>query len=204
MARPELPKVGLPYPPTVTPVIGQLRTDRLLLRTWTPDDAGPMAAINRDPEVSRYLNRPVGPAAVAAFYDLVVEHWERHGFGFFAVESTEEPRCGELLGFVGVAYPSFLPALADRAELGWRLGRAAWGQGLATEAAAQVRDCAFDALGLDEVIAIIHPENRRSHRVATKLGMTVEQQVLNPVLGIPVDVWQMDKPATTDGRVANW
>lgn len=86
-----------------------------------------MAAINGDAEVTRYLNRPVDPDAVAAFYGMVTDHWEAHGFGFFAVESTETKLVSALLGFVGVAYPSFLPILAHRPELGWRLGRAAWG-----------------------------------------------------------------------------
>ncbi len=84
--------------------------------------------IHRDPEVTRYLNRPVDAAAVGAFYGQVVEHWDRHGFGFFAAESTEQAIMGALLGFVGVAYPSFLPALAHRTELGWRLEGTTWGR----------------------------------------------------------------------------
>lgn len=153
-----------------------------------------MAAINQDPEVTRYLNRPVDPDAVAAFYDLVTEHWAEHGFGFFALESTEPATAGAFLGFAGVAYPSLLPALACRPELGWRLATAAWGRGLAAEAALAVRDLAFDRLGFDEVIAIIHPDNARSQGVAHKLAMRVEQQVINPVLGRPVDVWQLNSP----------
>lgn len=175
------------------PVVDEVRTERVLLRTWNPGDAGAMAAINQDPEVTRYLNRPVEADAVAGFFDLVVEQWDRHGFGFFAAESTEAETAGSLLGFVGVAYPSFLPALAHRAELGWRLTRSAWGRGLATEAARAVLDLAFGALALPEVIAIIHPDNTRSQRVAAKLGMAVERQVHNPVLGRPVNVWQIGR-----------
>jgi hypothetical protein len=51
----------------VTPVpASELRTERLLLRPWPPDDDGPMAAIDRDPEVARHLNRPITEAALAA------------------------------------------------------------------------------------------------------------------------------------------
>jgi len=49
----------------------------------------------------------------------------------------------------------------------------------------------FDRLGLNELIAVIHPENERSRRVATKLGMRPEVQVHNPVLGREVDIWQI-------------
>lgn len=175
-----------------------LPTPRMLLRPWRPSDEAKMARINRDPEVTRYLNRPVDEAAVARFYESCVEHWERHGFGFFAVESREEATPGRFLGFVGVGYPAFLPTLAQRPELGWRLERASWGRGLATEAAFAARDDAFGRLGLNELISIIHPENPASTRVATKVGMRIEGQVHNPVLDRAVDVWQLTAPTAAE------
>ena len=176
---------------TSTPSGRELRTERLLLRRWRDEDDAPMTAINRDPEVTRYLNRPVTEVALAAFLPMFAEHWQRHGFGPFALESLEPEDAGELLGFAGVAYPAYLPALAERPEIGWRLARSAWGRGLATEAALAARDHAFETLGLPELIAIVHPENTRSQAVARKLGMVVERQVENPVLRRPVDVWAM-------------
>jgi len=182
----------------------ELRTARLLLRRWRPGDAAPMRAINRHPEVARYLNRPIGEAALAGFHAYVVEHWERHGFGPWALEARAAiahagaaPAIppGTFLGFAGVAFPTYLPALAERPEIGWRLARSAWGKGLATEAALAARDHAFDALVLPELVAIIHPENDRSQRVAAKLGMRVERQVQNPLLRRFVDVWALAAPA---------
>ncbi len=151
-----------------------------------------MAAINRDPEVTRFLNRPVDEQAVTAFFGAMVEHWDVHGFGLFAVESCEADRSGAFLGFVGVGFPTFLPEVSMRPELGWRLKRTAWGRGLATEAATAARDDAFGRLGMRELISIIHPSNTRSQTVASKLGMSVEGQVLNPVIDRQVDVWQLD------------
>jgi RimJ/RimL family protein N-acetyltransferase len=174
---------------------GELRTPRLLLRHWRAEDEAPMAAINRDPEVTRHLNRPVTDAAVAAFHPLMVDHWSAYGFGPFALESREPEAAGAFLGFAGVAYPAYLPALAERPEIGWRLARSAWGRGLATEAALAARDHAFATLRLPELIAIVHPENARSQAVARKLGMAVECQVHNPVLGRTVDVWALPAPA---------
>ncbi|MFL5816701.1 MAG: GNAT family N-acetyltransferase [Conexibacter sp.] len=174
---------------------GELRTERLLLRRWRDEDDAPMTAINRDPEVTRYLNRPATEVALAAFLPMFVEHWKRHGFGPFALESREADGAGALLGFAGVAYPAYLPALAERPEIGWRLARSAWGRGLATEAALAARDHAFETLGLPELIAIVHPENGRSQAVARKLGMHAECQVHNPVLRRPVDVWALAAPA---------
>ena len=80
-----------------------------------------MVAINSDPAVTEFLNRRMDAAATAAFLDRTEEHWAEHGFGHWAVEPTEGPLAGEMIGFVGVAYPTFLPELATRPELGWRL-----------------------------------------------------------------------------------
>lgn len=175
-----------------------LRTPRLLLRPWRAEDEAPMAAINQDPEVARYLNRPITEAALVGFLPFLVAHWEEHGFGPFALEAGEG--CdgiapGTFLGFAGVAHPTYLPVLAHRPEIGWRLARAAWGRGLATEAALAARDHAFATLGLPELIAIVHPQNARSQAVARKLGMTVTAHVHNPLLHRFVEVWALRPPS---------
>lgn len=165
----------------------ELVTPRLRLRHWAPQDEATVASINRDRTVTRYLNRPLDERSVELFYGQVVQHWTTHGFGPWAVELLADR---ELIGFVGVGYPSFLPAVAHRPELGWRLASSSWGHGYATEAATAARDDALGRLGLPSLISIIHPQNVRSQRVATKLGMTVGTQVHNPVLGRAVDVWE--------------
>jgi RimJ/RimL family protein N-acetyltransferase len=109
------------------------------------------------------------------------------------VEGREPSTSGRFIGFVGVAFRSYLPAVARRPELGWRLGRSTWGRGLATEAATAAREDAFGRLGLEELISIIHPDNAASQRVATKMGMTIESELHNPVLGRDVDIWQMTR-----------
>jgi RimJ/RimL family protein N-acetyltransferase len=164
----------------------EIRTQRLLLRHWRPGDRDAIAAINRDPEVARYLNRPVD---AEAFLGFVTAHWKRHGFGFWALESREPETRGALLGFAGVAYPDYIPELTGRPELGWRLARDAWGRGLATEAMLAAREDAVTRLELRDLIAVIHPRNVRSRRLAERLGMRVERSLRNPWLGVDVDVW---------------
>jgi RimJ/RimL family protein N-acetyltransferase len=179
----------------------ELHTQRLLLRRWRVEDEAAMARINRDPEVGRYLNRPVDEAAVAAFFGLIAGHWEEHGYGPWALESREPGLEGTFLGFAGLAHlPPFLSAAGSAPELGWRLGSSAWGRGLATEAALAARDDAFGRLALLEILSIIHPENVRSQRVAVKLGLRRERRIENPVLGIEVDVWQRIADATERDR----
>lgn len=173
----------------------EVLTPRLRLRRWREHDKPLMAAINRDPEVARYLNRPVDESA-DAFFGLVVDHWHEHGFGFYAVELRHACAPLEFIGFVGVAYPTYLPEVADRPELGWRLARSVWGQGYATEAALAARDDAFARGGLAELIAVIHPDNARSRRLAEKLGMAIEREVYNPLLERNVDIWRVDRQSS--------
>ncbi len=183
-------QAGSPAPHPQPRGAHELITARLRLRRWDSHDEAEMAAVNRDPEVTRYLNRPIGEAASAEFFARMLSHWDEHGFGFWAIESLEPDLAGGCLGFVGVAYPNFIPELASRPEIGWRLARRAWGRGLATEAAQASLEFAFDVLRLDALISIIHPENARSRRVAQKLGMTVAQRVRNPATDRYVEVWQ--------------
>jgi RimJ/RimL family protein N-acetyltransferase len=170
----------------------ELRTERLLLRRWRPRDAEPMVQVNRDPEVTRHLNRPMDEVAAAGFFDVMVDHWERYGFGPWALESLEPDTSGRFVGFAGLLQlPPFLVAAGSTPELAWRLGRSFWGRGLATEASLAARDDALGRLALPELISVIHPDNQRSQSVATKLGMQPVRSIENPVLGRDVDVWAL-------------
>jgi ribosomal-protein-alanine N-acetyltransferase len=57
-------------------------------------------------------------------------------------------------------------------EIGWRLATACWGHGYATEAARAALAFGFNALGLDEIVALTAPDNLRSRRVMERIGMT--------------------------------
>jgi RimJ/RimL family protein N-acetyltransferase len=172
--------------------VDELRTERVLLRRWRAEDEREMARINREPEVARYLNRPVDEVVIAGFFAAICGHWQQHGFGPWAVESLEPERSGAFLGFVGLAFvPAFLSAAGSAPELGWRLDPSVWGRGLATEASMAARDDALGRLEQPELISVIHPQNQRSQRVAVKLGMRHERQIENPALGINVDVWHL-------------
>ncbi len=173
----------------------ELRTKRLLLRPWRDADLEPMTAINAEPEVHEFLSHQPDAEATADLIARARRSWEQHRFGFFALESRTAPLAGELIGFCGVAHPTFIPAAADRTELGYRLARPAWGHGFATEAALACRDDAFYRAGLPELISLIDPLNTRSQRVAEKLGMTPGDPVRNPQTDTDVTIWSLRAPA---------
>jgi len=97
-----------------------LETERLLLRDWQPSDDAPFAALNADPEVTRYLNGPMTRRESDELVARIRGHWQNHGFGLYAVEVKDS---GAFAGFVGLAIPSFLPDVLPAVEVGWRLAR---------------------------------------------------------------------------------
>jgi RimJ/RimL family protein N-acetyltransferase len=147
-----------------------LRTDRLVLRSWRPDDREVFAALNANPEVAFDLGGPLSRAASDAKFDRYRATFKQHGFSRLAIEDRE----GVFLGYAGVMpAPSDHP-LAPHAEIGWRLMRSAWGNGYATEAARAALDDAFSRVGLEEVLAYTATDNLRSQAVMARLGLRRE------------------------------
>ena len=157
--------------------MGDRETDRLILRRWRADDLDPYARLVADPDVMRFVGGVRSREDAALDLARVEDHWERHGFGLWAAELRETR---ELIGFVGLAEPAFIPELIGSVEVGWRLARAFWGRGLATEGGRAALDAAFEDLALDEVCSIGHPDNGAALRVAEKLGMERDGTALHP------------------------
>ncbi len=158
-------------------------TERLVLRAWRPADREPFAALNADPDVMRYIadGRSLTRTESDALLDTIEAHWSEHGHGLWCVAPRETPDA--CVGFVGLAVPSFLPAVLPAVEVGWRLTRDTWGRGLATEGARHALEHAFGTLQLRTVISVIDPGNARSIRVAEKLGMQRGAAHRHPVTG---------------------
>ena len=108
-------------------------------------------------------------AAAEAWVARVREHWRRHGFGQWVLEIPGE---AEFAGVVGLAWVAYQAHFTPAVEIAWRLDRAHWGRGYATEAARAALDYGFGKLGLDEIVAVTVPVNWRSRRVMERLGMS--------------------------------
>lgn len=100
-----------------------------------------------------------------------LRNYAEHGFGLWVIETHE----GRFAGDCGltVQYVDEEPHV----EVGYRVHPDLRGQGLATEAAAAVRDTAA-AEGIAHLVAIIRPENLPSQRVATKIGLRLERRAV--------------------------
>lgn len=155
--------------PASAPAIPELRTPRLRLRGWTDDDRRPYAEMNADPVVMEHFPNPLTAEQSDAHVDHVLTHWERHGCGLWAVEITG---LQAFIGFVGLSIPTFEADFMPCVEVGWRLTRAAWGHGYATEGARAALAFGFGTLGIPEIVSFTTTQNTRSRRVMEKLGMT--------------------------------
>ncbi|WP_431032785.1 GNAT family N-acetyltransferase [Streptomyces sp. P6-2-1] len=145
-----------------------LRTPRLLLRPWQESDLAPWAAMNADPEVREHLGEPLTRAQSDASVARFRAEFARRGYGWWAVEVRAT---GDFIGFAGLdRVDEGLPFTG--VEIGWRLARAAWGHGYATEAARAVLAFGFGTLGLPEILAVTTATNVRSQAVMRRIGMT--------------------------------
>ncbi|HMQ32667.1 MAG TPA: GNAT family N-acetyltransferase [Chloroflexaceae bacterium] len=166
-------------------------TERLVLRHLAPGDAAALGLVFGDPEVMHFGDGPQAPEWVEGWLRRVVEgDYVERGYGPYGVA---ERTGGTLVGYCGLFY---FPDLGGRpeVELGYRLARAWWGRGYATEAALAVRDHAFDALGLTRLVALIDPANLASARVAEKIGMRRVGEVMLPGYTHPDHLYALHRP----------
>lgn len=161
--------------------IPELATARLRLRGWEVRDRLPFAAQNGDAETMRYLGGPMTQAESDAYLDRTLTHWAEDGYGKWAVE---ERATGAFVGALGLQRMRFAPPFPCPAqiEVAWRLTRAFWGRGYATEAGRAALAFGFTTLGLGEIVAITVPENRGSRAVMERLGMTFDGAFDHPLL----------------------
>lgn len=151
------------------------------LRPLSEADLDALVALDSDPEVMRYINggQPT-PRALCAEVLLprMLAAATRPGLGFFAVEAPD----GAFMGWVHLRPDSFEPAWA---ELGYRLARPWWGQGIATAASRRLTERAFDELGVEVVSARAMPKNLASRRVMEKVGLREAGTFMFPARSFP-------------------
>jgi RimJ/RimL family protein N-acetyltransferase len=169
-------------------------TPRLQLRRLLAGDEPALSRVWAEPQVWRAL-RPDAPddvnpaAAGAAMVARHVSHWEEHGFGLWAVELRDEP--GEVAGWIGASHPTFVSELAREVEIGWTLGERHWGRGYASEGARRAVQVAFERLGCERVVSLIHRTNRRSIAVAQRLDMRQSAVVSHSTVDLRLRVYEL-------------
>ena len=151
-----------------------LTTSRLRLEPFAEGHLAGLNAMNSDPEVMRYLSagRPETLDETRAVIERVMKRWGEVGYSWWALIERET---GELVGAGAVQNlrreATLVPDLACPLEIGWRLRRDRWGQGLAAEAGRAMGDFAFRELNARELFAVCDPANIASANLMRRLGM---------------------------------
>lgn len=155
----------------------RLETPRLVIRPWTQEDRPELARITTDPAVMHYIH------SGGLTDDQIDQNLARHARNLaehgVCMGALVEKASGRIVGIAGVQP---LGTTGDL-EIGWILERASWGKGYASEAGAAAMKHVLETLARPRVVAIIHPENQPSKRVAARLGMQYEGRYTGTDLG---------------------
>ncbi|EKE74808.1 GNAT family N-acetyltransferase [Oceanibaculum indicum] len=163
-----------------------LQTTRLTLSPCRPDDRADFMALELDPEVMRFLNG-----------GYAVDHQRIDENATFLMPRGTEPYVWTARRKTDGAFVGWFclsPEGDHSAELGYRLRRNEWGQGLASEGASALVDWGFRNGGYDSIVATTMAVNLGSRRVMEKIGMKYIRTVFadwpDPIPGSEQgDVW---------------
>lgn len=132
-----------------------------------------LAQMLGDRLVMRFYPKALDRNGALDWLNRVIERQTRDGHSFWLVadKNTDEP-----IGQVGLLNQEADGELEN--EIGYMLHHRYWRQGYASEAAAAVRDYAFQVLGKDRVISLVRPVNIASQRVALSYGAKPEKLIM--------------------------
>ena len=150
-----------------------LETPRLRLRQFTPGDVDRLVELDSDPEVMRYITFGA-PTPREVYTEVILPRWfaiyrDTPLLGYWA---AEERSSGDFHGWFHLR-PDRIDA--GEQELGYRLRRASWGHGLATEGATALIDHGFVRVGTEKISARALAGNHGSRKVMEKCGLKFER-----------------------------
>ena len=165
-----------------------LETDRLIVREFTMNDDAVVLDLFADggmPHMAQF--GPLDINYARGFLNRMLDHYKDNGFGLWAVIEKES---GTLIGYCGLHN---VPIGHDetKIELAYRIHKNHWGNGYATEVATAVCDYALNVLKLPEIVSCIAHDNKRSARVAEKVGLTYWKEGI--FKGMPCRVYRKRK-----------
>ena len=155
-----------------------LQTRRLTLRELEKEDVGALRLILQDPLVMYAWEHAFTDAEIRGWIETNQARYQKDGCGYWAAQASET---GKLIGMLGLLMEELDGE--RKLGLGYLLRRDCWGMGYATEGAQALLDEAFYKRNALEVIAEIRPENIPSRRVAERLGMRAEGELVKRYRG---------------------
>lgn len=151
---------------------------RLGFRTWNESDLPAFAAMNSDPKVMRFFQKPLSEGESKALMERMNTLFKDKGYCYFAVDLLQT---GELIGMIGLGWKTFEANFTPCVDIGWRIRKEFWNQGLTSEGAQACLEFA-KAKGIQRVLSMASLGNLASIRVMQKIGMKYWQDFEHPEL----------------------
>lgn len=151
-----------------------LRTERLVLREFEPEDWAPTHAYHNDPRYLRYYEREAVTERETQGFVSVFLLWQEEAVRSRVQLAVTLAGSGELIGNVGLRRHTPEEPVADH---GYELDPAHWGRGYATEASRAMLEWGFGTWGLERVHAHCIAENAASAAVLRRVGMREEARL---------------------------
>lgn len=129
----------------------------------------PFSKLNQDADVMEFFPKIFNQQDTLELINKIKDKFKANGFGFYTVilKNSEQ-----FVGSIGLNIPDFEAHFTPCVEIGWRVAKEYWGQGLAVEAAQKCLDIGFTEFNLNEIVSFTAKINKKSERIMQKLGMT--------------------------------
>ena len=175
--------------------IDTFSTKRLIAERLRPEHLADYRRLFQDTRVMATLSpdgKPLADEEVARWLTLSLEHWDRHGYGFWVLRTRSDKR------FIGRAgLKNFQRDGKEEVELGYALMLEFWNQGLATEIAGKILKLAFEQVELSQVICYTLTTNQASQRVMEKTGFRFQTEMVHA--GLPHVLYRLTAPEFSAG-----
>jgi len=148
-------------------------TERLRLKRLQPSDVVALVDLWYDPQVTKYMGGPRDRTKLLADFEDALKDPFADSYDLWPVE---EKQTGNLIGHCGLLEKE-VEGL-EEIELIYVFSTTVWGKGYATEMGSVLKRYAFNELQLTKLIALINPENAASERVAVRVGMHFEKELI--------------------------
>ena len=144
------------------------KSQRLGYRNWQESDIELMYHLNQDEEVMRYFPGLNSMIQTKDFITRMQNNFKEKRYCYFAVDRLDTH---EFIGFIGIMDQTYEAEFTPCIDIGWRLAKAHWGKGFATEGAEKCLDYAFKNLNLKTIYSVATANNIPSINVMKKIGM---------------------------------
>ena len=155
------------------------QSERLGFRNWIDSDTPKMIDISSDPDVMEFFPAIATKIQTVDFIDKMKLMYIEKGYCYFAVDQLKDE---SFIGFIGLCYQTYESQFTPSVDIGWRLNKKYWNNGLATEGAKKCLDYAFNVIELESIISTTPITNTKSIRVMEKIGMQKLTEFKHPRL----------------------